>query len=138
MEVKRITEMDREFAMQVDGRLTETAFRSRVYAGEGYVLWENGARVGLMEHCILWGKLPFLNLLHVTEPYRMRGFARAAVAAWEADMRAQGYRMALISTQADETAQHLYRKLGYVDCGGLGFCGTPLDQPLELFLRKVL
>ena len=50
----------------------------------------------------------------------------------------QGYKMALISTQVDEGSQHLYRKLGYIDCGGLLFNNTPLDQPMELFFRKVL
>ena len=53
-------------------------------------------------------------------------------------MKQQGYKMTLISTQADEEAQHLYRKLGYIDCGGLVFNHTPFDQPMELFFRKVL
>ena len=38
----------------------------------------------------------------------------------------------------DPFAQHLYRKLGYRDCGGLLFDHTPLEQPMELFLNKVL
>ena len=46
--------------------------------------------------------------------------------------------MTLISTQVDETAQCLYRKLGYVDCGGLLFSDTPFDQPMEMFIRKIL
>ena len=53
-------------------------------------------------------------------------------------MKQQGYKMTLISTQADEEAQHLYRKLGYIDCGGLVFNHTPFDQSMELFFRKVL
>ena len=47
-------------------------------------------------------------------------------------------KMTLISTQVDESAQHLYRKLGYMDCGGLVFRDTPFDQPMEMFFRKVL
>lgn len=35
-------------------------------------------------------------------------------------------------------AQHFYRKLGYVDCGGIVFSGTPLEQAMEIILRKVL
>ena len=53
-------------------------------------------------------------------------------------MKERGYKMVLLSTQADETAQHFYRKLGYVDCGALIFQNTPFDQPTELFFRKVL
>ena len=52
-------------------------------------------------------------------------------------MKQQGFKMALISTQVDESAQHFYRKLGYVDCGGITFHDTPFHQPMELFLRKV-
>ena len=37
-----------------------------------------------------------------------------------------------------ENAQFFYRKLGYVDCGGLVFQGTPNSQPMEMFMRKVL
>ncbi len=53
---------------------------------------------------------------------------------WEADMRELGHRLVLTSTQADESAQHFYRKLGYVDCGGLLLEG----QATELFLSKKL
>ncbi|MDE7476904.1 MAG: hypothetical protein K2M91_02970 [Lachnospiraceae bacterium] len=46
--------------------------------------------------------------------------------------------MVLISTQVDEDAQHLYRHLGYNDCGALLFDNTPMEQPMGLFMRKVL
>lgn len=82
--------------------------------------------------------MPFLNLLFINEGSRGKGFAKQAMAGWENEMRRQGYKLVLVSTQADEGAQHLYRKLGYIDCGGLVFQGTPFDQPMELFFRKVL
>ena len=69
---------------------------------------------------------------------RGKGFGRQAMAAWEEEMKTRGYEMVLLSTQADESAQHFYRKLGYLDCGCLVFQNTPLDQPMELFFRKVL
>ena len=53
-------------------------------------------------------------------------------------MRAQGYQMVLISTRVDEDAQHFYRKLGYVECGALLMNGTPFEQPMEMFMRKML
>lgn len=40
----------------------------------------------------------------------------------------------MASTQADETAQHFYRKLGYQDCGSL--CLT--NQALEIIMIKIL
>jgi len=56
----------------------------------------------------------------------------------EEDMREQGYGMLLTSTQADETAQHFYRKLGYKDCGSLMITVPAYAQPMELFLEKEL
>ncbi len=55
---------------------------------------------------------------------------------WEKDMKEQGYGMLLTSSQADETAQHFYRKLGYQDCGGLMITIPAYAQPMELFFAK--
>ncbi|MBQ0163174.1 MAG: hypothetical protein KBS84_08480 [Treponema sp.] len=55
---------------------------------------------------------------------------------WEADMKSQGYRMLLVSTQVDEEAQNFYRKLGYKDCGGFTIDIPGYEQPMELFLSK--
>lgn len=138
MELLPMTDGDEAFVMGVDTHVDEAGFRNRVLTQTGFVLWEGQTRVGLMHHCVLWDKLPFLNLLWVLESHRGRGFGTLAMEAWEAEMRRRGCKMVLLSTQADETAQHFYRKLGYVDCGGLVFQNTPFDQPTELFFRKIL
>ena len=78
------------------------------------------------------------RLLFIKEEYRGKGFAKQAITSWENEMKNQGYKMTLVSTQVDEGAQHLYRKLGYIDCGGLVLNNTPFDQPMEMFFRKVL
>lgn len=82
--------------------------------------------------------IAYMNLILIKEEYRGKGYGKQAIIRWESEMKDQGYKMTLISTQVDEGAQHLYRKLGYIDCGGLVFDHTPLDQPMELFFRKVL
>ena len=138
MELKVVTDSDKEFVMSIDKYIDDTAYSNRVYTKSGYVIWEENQRVGIMAHCILWDNLPFLNLIFVKEEYRNKGFAKKAIIYWENEMKNQGYKMTLISTQVDEKAQHLYRKLGYIDCGGLVFQNTPFDQPMELFFRKVL
>lgn len=138
MVVKWAEMEDQEYVMGIDSHVTPTGYRNRVYTRSGYVLWEGEKRVGILSFCTLWDVLPFLNFIYVEEAWRGRGYGREAILHWEADMKAQGYRMTLISTQVDESAQHLYRKLGYVDCGGLLFDHTPMDQPMEMFFRKVL
>ena len=57
---------------------------------------------------------------------------------WENEMRGRGYDLVMTSTQADETAQHFYRKLGYQDIGGFVLPFPGHEQPTELILAKEL
>lgn len=138
MEIKVVTDNDKEFVMSIDKHINVVSYANQVYTKSGYVIWEENQRVGIITHCILWDTIPFINFLFVKEEYREKGFATQAIIRWENEMKNQGYKMTLISTQVDEDAQHLYRKLGYIDCGGLVFNHTPLDQLMEMFFRKVL
>ena len=138
LELRFLKEDDHDFVMSLEHRVTEESFRQRIAARNSFVLWEQGERVGLLSYFILWERIPFLNHLILCESRRGKGLGTQAMALWEDFLRENGYRIAVLSTQVDERAQFLYRRLGYVDCGGLVFHGTPVDQPLELFLRKVL
>ena len=138
MEIKIVTNNDKEFVMSIDKHINDTGYNNLVYTKSGYVIWEKNQRTGIIVHCILWDNIPFMNFLFIKEEYRNKGLAKQAIIIWENEMKNQGYKMTLISTQADEGAQHLYRKLGYIDCGGLVFNNTPFDQPMEMFFRKVL
>ena len=138
MEIKIVTNNDKEFVMSIDKHINDTGYNNLVYTKAGYVIWEKNQRTGIIVHCILWDNIPFMNFLFIKEEYRNKGLAKQAIIIWENEMKNQGYKMTLISTQVDEGAQHLYRKLGYIDCGGLVFNNTPFDQPMEMFFRKVL
>ncbi|NBH26208.1 N-acetyltransferase [Lachnospiraceae bacterium] len=138
MEIKVVTDNDKKFVMSIDKHVNDAGYANRVYTKSGYVIWEENQCIGIMTHCVLWDNLPFLNLLFIKEEYRGKGFAKQAITSWENEMKNQGYKMTLVSTQVDEGAQHLYRKLGYIDCGGLVLNNTPFDQPMEMFFRKVL
>ncbi len=138
MEIKAVTNNDKEFVMSIAKHINDTGYNNLVYTKSGYVIWEKTQRTGIIVHCILWDNIPFMNFLFIKEEYRNKGLAKQAIISWENEMKNQGYKMTLISTQVDEGAQHLYRKLGYIDCGGLVFNNTPFDQPMEMFFRKVL
>ena len=138
MEIRVITNRDEKFAMSIEHHIDDVRYDNRGYTKSGYVIWEKDERIGIIMHCILWDNLPFMNLIVIKEKYRGKGFAKQAIICWENEMKNQGYKMTLVSTRVDEEAQHLYRKLGYIDCGGLILYHTPFDQPMELFFRKVL
>lgn len=129
---------DKGFVMEIDSHVNELQYEKRVHTKTGYIMWDDNKPIGLMHYSVLWDNLPFLNLIYVKEQYRNKGNATKAMNLWEADMKKQGYKMVLILTQVDENAQHLYRKLGYIECGALLMNDTPFEQPMEMFMRKVL
>lgn len=90
--------------------------------------------VGWLRFGFFWDEIPFMNLLFILPEYRKRKWGTHLVQFWESEMWKQAYKMVMTSTQADETAQHFYRKLGYVDTGSLCLA----TQPLEIIFRKPL
>ncbi len=138
MELKYMENKDKDFVMSIDTHVNDGQYANHVLTKSGYVIWDGEEPVGLMHHAVLWDNLPFLNLIYIKEEYRVKGYGTEAMRLWEEDMKNRGYKMVLISTQVDEYAQHWYRRLGYVDCGGLLMNGTPFEQPMEMFMRKVL
>jgi ribosomal protein S18 acetylase RimI-like enzyme len=94
----------------------------------------DGLPVGFLRWGLFWDQVPFMNLLWVLPDWRGQGIGTALVDAWEKSQRVAGHSMVLTSTVSAETAQHLYRRLGYVDSGAL----LLPDEPAELLLRKPL
>lgn len=138
MELRYMSIEDKDFVMGIDSHVNELQYENRVHTKTGYVIWNDNERVGFMHFSVLWDNLPFLNHIYVKKEYRCKGFATKAMKLWEEDMKRQGYKMVLLSTQVDEDAQHLYRKIGYVECGAILMNNTPFEQPMEMFMRKVL
>ena len=83
---------------------------------------------------LFWDSIPFCTMLYVRAESRRCGLGNMLTAHWEAEMRALGHDLCMISTQSDEAAQHFYRKLGYKDAG----CLLLDTQPAELFFTKSL
>ncbi|MNE73052.1 Acetyltransferase (GNAT) family protein [compost metagenome] len=87
-----------------------------------------------MRYGYFWDNIPFMNLIWLDEPFRGKGAGAEVVHFWEEQMKQKGFNMVMTSTQADEGAQHFYRKLGYKDAG----CLILDSQPLEILLTKKL
>ncbi len=120
----------------LDGRVDRALFERKAAAGECYLAEVDGAPAGLLRWNLFWDGVPFCTLLYISREYRGKGLGRALTARWEADMRAAGHGMAMTSTQADETAQIFYRRLGWRDAGGFAVDVPGYEQPFELILTK--
>lgn len=121
-----------------DRHIAQGELEHKIRLRRCYLLRNDGLTVGVMRYNLFWDSVPFLTMIFLAESARGRGYGKAAVLRWEAEMRALGYPCVMTSTQADESAQHFYRKLGYRDAGCLILDRPPLKQPAELFFIKEL
>ena len=103
-----------------------------VAQGRVLVAEVDGVAAGCLRWGMFWDEVPFMNLLWVIPEQRGHGVGTTLVDAWEQAQVAAGHSRVLTSTVSAERAQHLYRRLGYVDTGAL----LLPDEPTEIFLRK--
>jgi ribosomal protein S18 acetylase RimI-like enzyme len=88
--------------------------------------------IGFLSYSILWGTLPFLELIEVSPSSRGQNLGREMVRAWEQMMADRGFDLVLTSTNADGDAQNFWRKIGYTDCGAL----TVRSKAAEVFFQR--
>ena len=126
---------DHEYLQQNDNHIAVAILRDKTERHEIVVVRLDGQTVGWLRFGFFWDTVPFMYMLAVEESERGKGLGTGIITFWEDRMRESGYELAMTSTQADERAQHLYRRLGYRDCGSLVFPG---QVPLEVVLVKSL
>lgn len=137
-EIRYVCLEDKEFWYSLDKHLPEGEFENKVRDKRGYILLEDGKKIGLLRYGLFWDNTPFCNMLFVDWEYQKKGCGRMLMEHWEQDMKKQGCGMVMTSTQVDEDAQHFYRKLGYKDCGCLVIDIPEYAQPMEMFMIKAL
>ena len=85
-----------------------------------------------MRYNLFWDSIPFMNIIYILEKYWKMGIGRELVKYWENEMKQNGYKNVLTSTQSNEEAQHFYRKMGYWEIGGFKY----LNDPFEIIFLK--
>jgi len=133
-EVRSATPGDEPFLAAHDQHVRTDVLKRLIDAEQILVLETSGVLVGWLRWGLFWDEIPFMNMLFVLEPHRARGFGSALMDAWEFQSARDGHNEVMTSSQADEDAQHLYRKRGYEDCGAL----IVPSQAAELIFRKDL
>jgi len=131
--IRYVRENDRLFWLTLDKHFGEVEFELKIRDKRGYIISDGDKPIGVMRYNLMWDYIPFLTLIHLADDYHGKGFGKQAMLYWENEMRELGCDMVMTSTQVDEQAQHFYRKLGYVDNGGIFFD----NQPQEMFMLKV-
>ena len=132
--IRYVSKEDKSFWLTLDKNFSEKQFELKIRDKQGYVISDDDKPMGVMRYNLMWDYIPFLTLIHLAGDYHGKGFGKQAMLYWENEMRELGCDMVMTSTQVDEQAQFFYRKLGYVDKGGVFFD----DQPQEMFMIKIL
>ncbi len=129
---------DKAFWLTLDKHISDTELDRKIRDRMGYVLLQDDIPAGLLRYNLFWDNTPFCNLLYIAPAYQRRGFGKKLMLHWEKEMKELGYELLMVSTQADEDAQHFYRKIGYQDAGALVINISSAAQPMELFFIKAL
>jgi ribosomal protein S18 acetylase RimI-like enzyme len=125
---------DLDYLVAKDRHLPRGVLEQKVQRREILLLWHDDRRAGALRYGYFWDEIPFMNLLWVNEEVRGRGLGTGLISFWEEEMRASGHGMVMTSSLSNERAQHLYRRLGYKDCGSL----LMPEEPLEIVFSKRL
>ncbi len=125
---------DLPFLEDVDTHVSPGTLADLVSMGRVMVVEVDEDPVGFLRWGLFWDQIPFMNLLWVLPQWRGQGVGTTLVEAWEKSQLAAGHDQVLNSTMSNESAQHFYRRRGYVDTGAL----LLPDEPAELILRKPL
>ncbi len=123
-----------DYLVAEDRHLPRGVLEQKVERREILLLWHEDRRAGALRYGYFWDEIPFMNLLWINEGLRGTGLGTGLISFWENEMRESGHEMVVTSTLSNERAQHLYRRLGYKDCG----CLLMPEEPLEILFSKRL
>lgn len=133
--LKPSEESDISFLLKYDHHVSETILKRKIACGEQFTIKNGNTPCGFLRYSLFWDNTPFLNMFFLFDEFRNKGFGKLALASWERKMQLDGYEQVLVSTQANENAQHFFRSQGYSDCGIL-MLDTELSAELIL-VKKI-
>lgn len=135
MKIVVATDSDYEYIRERDHHILESLILPKIKKNEIYILRnQDESNIGWMRYGYFWDNTPFMNMIWVDELYRGKGVGKQVILLWEDEMKQNGFKLVMTSTQANEEAQHFYRNLGYRDAG----CLLLENEPMEIILTKKL
>ncbi|MDP5275442.1 GNAT family N-acetyltransferase [Chengkuizengella axinellae] len=123
-----------EYVKTKDKHVEHEMLLRKIKSNEIIVAMENNKTIGWLRYNYFWDNTPFMNMLWIDESCRGQGIGKELVEFWEKEMKKSNYNLVMTSTQANEEAQHFYRKLNYKDSGSL----LLENEPLEIIFVKNL
>lgn len=125
---------DLNWLAEKDTPIDKKAMKKKIMDQQILICKSKNEILGWLRYSLFWDEIPFINLLFVLKEHRNHQIGKKLVQFWELAMKKDNHKMVLTSAQADESAQHFFRKLQYVDAGSLLFP----DEPLEIIFLKAI
>jgi ribosomal protein S18 acetylase RimI-like enzyme len=117
MEIRLANVDDYLALLMVDHHINKDELALSISLKRIYVAYENEEFVGWLRYNLFWDQIPFINMLYVMEDFRGQGYGIGLMNSFEKEMKKK-YSKVMVSTQANEYAQHFYDKIGYKAIGG--------------------
>ena len=118
VKIRLAEESDFEILSRNDNHISAEILKKKISDKNILIAEMEEKFAGWLRYNLFWDEIPFMNMLFVIEKFRVMGIGEKLVREWEKLMSEHGYKFLLTSTQANEYAQHFYRKQGYKDLGG--------------------
>ena len=131
--IKYADDKDFLWIIEHDRHISENILKNKINNNEVYMVKYKGITIGWLRYNLFWDHTPFMNMIYFLEEYRRKGIGKILINYWENEMKKNGYKSVLTSTNSDEEAQHFYRKMGYTEIGALKW----FDEPLEIMFQKI-
>jgi len=132
--VRVATADDAALIVQHDKHISADLLDQKIAREEVYVAYDDDAFVGWLRFSLFWDNTPFMNMLFLLPEHRGEGIGRQLTSFWEDQMKSQGYKTLMTSTQQNESAQHFYAHMGYTAVGGFALPG----DTYELVMAKAI
>ncbi len=135
IQIRQAEEKEIAKLLQYDGHIAAKTLTDCIRQGHVYAICLKNEIIGVLRYSFFWQSIPFLELLFIAPDCQRKGYGRHAMACWQQQMKQLGYRDVMTSTQADETAQFFYEKLGYIRAGAFF---PPGQEAEEIMFKKTL
>lgn len=133
-EIRYAAMADKDILLSKNSHIKENIWEDSIKNKHELIMLVDGNFAGWLRYNLFWDEIPFMNMLYFLEEYRGKGYGTQIVKFWEKEMEKLGYDKVMTSSQANESAQHFYRKLGYQDAGSF----FPFCDDLEIIFTKEL
>lgn len=120
----------------MDHLLDSERVQEKIRRREILVCHEGERVIAFLRYSWFWDLLPFINLIWVEEEFRRERLGSLLIEKLAEETQEKNYKMILTSTQSNEDAQNFYRRIGFVDSGGLTIKGEPLELLMINYLPK--